>query len=285
MAYILWQGQIMKEATAQASLFDRGYQFGDGIYEMVRLYDGQFFALQKHLERLNKSAEKLDMTLPYTSAELTHLLYQLIQKDHADNGNVYVQVTRGTSTRDHLYSRTETPILSAYLLPQKDHRQAHTSGIAAYVTEDIRWLRCDIKSLNLLGNVMAKRQAADHQCAEAVLHRDGMITEGASTNIFLVNNGTLYTHPANNFILDGITRQEVIDIAEERHINVVQEPFPKEVLAHADEAFLTGTTIEIMPIHSFTGDVHVTLPIGPVTKRIQEAFTARIGIATTNTSS
>ncbi len=276
MKHVLINDSIVPEAEAHVSYIDRGYHFGDGIYEVIRIYQGSFFALDPHINRLFDSAKKIDIALPISKQELMDRLDLLKEKEIVTNGSIYVQITRGAAERNHLYSREEQPILFGFALPDKSNEANETNGIAAYVTEDIRWLRCDIKSINLLGNVMAKRKASDHDCGEAVLYRENAVTEGSSSNLFLVNNQTLYTHPANNLILNGITRQEIIAVAAELGIDIVEEPFPKEVLAHADEAFVTSTSIEITPIHTFKGDVEATLTVGPITKKLQQALKERI---------
>jgi D-alanine transaminase len=141
---------------------------------------------------------------------------------------------------------------------------------------DIRWLRCDIKSLNLLGAVLAKQEAADQGCQEAILVRDGIVTEGSSTNIFIVKNGTLQTHPANHLILHGITRKLTLKLADELAIPVNETPFTPRELLEADECFLTSTTMEITPIVRVDGNTIGTGEPGPVTRRLQESFERRI---------
>lgn len=276
MNHVLFNDSIVPESNAVISYNDRGYHFGDGIYEVVRVYEGAFFTLDPHIDRLYESAKQIDMTLPFSKQTLKTNLEAYKNKEQLENGSIYIQITRGVAERNHLYSREEDPVLLGFVLPERAPSNDQTTGIAAYVTADVRWLRCDIKSINLLGNVMAKRKATDHKCGEAVLYRETAVTEGSTSNLFLVNNGTLYTHPANNLILNGITRREVIAVAHELGIDVVEEPFPKEVLAHAEEAFITSTSIEITPVHSFKGDVEASLTVGPVTKKLQLAFKQRV---------
>ncbi|WP_059103264.1 D-amino-acid transaminase [Shouchella shacheensis] len=276
MKYAILDDHIVPEEEVKIQLMDRGYHFGDGIYEVVRLYNGSFFAMDAHLERLFSSAAKLDMDIPFTQEKLVNLSTELVKKEALHDGAIYMQLTRGATPRNHLYQRGEKPILTGFTLPAKPPVEDQKQGISAYVTDDIRWLRCDIKSINLLGNVMAKREASDHECGEAIMHRDGIVTEGSSSNLFLVNDRTLYTHPANHLILNGITRQQVIELAKKLDLQVVEEPFPKEVLAQADEAFVTSTSIEVTPITTFKGQVEASLSIGTVTRELQEAFASLI---------
>ncbi|MCM2674994.1 D-amino-acid transaminase [Alkalicoccobacillus plakortidis] len=270
MNYVLDNMNIVPESDAVIQTNDRSYHFGDGVYEVVRVYNQTPFQLDAHWDRLFQSAQKLDMNFTITADELTKATMDLLEKNQVKDGAIYIQVSRGASPRNHLYSREETPIITGFTMSAPPSKQQE--GIAAWVTDDMRWLRCDIKTVNLLGNVMAKREAADADCAEAILHRDGLVTEGSSSNLFLVNDGILYTHPATNLILNGITRQVVIKLATDAGFRVVEEAFPKDVLDHADEAFITSTTSEVTPIVEFKGQITAQMPIGPVTKKLQALF-------------
>ena len=276
MTYVLFNDSILDEADVAISYKDRGYHFGDGVYEVIRVYNEEFFTLDEHIDRLYESAAKIELAIPYEKEILKKLLHDYKTKVQTVNGSIYLQITRGVADRNHLYTKNEEPVILGFDLPDKGVSQKQEQGVAAYVTEDVRWLRCDIKSINLLGNVMAKRKAFDHDCDEAILYRDTGVTEGSSSNLFLVNNQTLYTHPANNLILNGITRQEIVAIASDLGLTVIEEPFPKEVLLHAEEAFISSTSLEIVPIHSFKGDIETTLNVGPVTKKLQHAFQERV---------
>ncbi|WP_017726982.1 D-amino-acid transaminase [Halalkalibacterium ligniniphilum] len=275
MERYLLNEQIVPKEKALIHLEDRGYHFGDGIYEVVRVYHGQPFALVDHLTRFKNSAKKLDIPIPFEMEKLEALIRQLIEANSVNQGTVYFQLTRGISPRNHLYNRTEVPVLTGYARPHPTNNHS-VDSVDVWLTDDIRWLRCDIKSINLLGNVLAKREASDHNCHEALLHRDGTVTEGSSSNLFLVSNDTLYTHPATNLILNGITRQLVMKLANQLDLSVIEEPFPKEVLKEADEAFITSTTMEVMPIRTIQGAEQATFNIGPVTKKLQQAFNEEI---------
>lgn len=272
MTYTLQDQQLVPREDAHVHIDDRGYYFGDGIYEVIRVYGGRPFAMEHHLKRLVSSSTKIDMELPYTEVKLTGLLNLLVEKNKLTDGLIYVQMTRGVEPRNHLYSRQSRPVLTGFTQSLLRNNEIQMNGINAWLTDDIRWLRCDIKTINLLGNVMVKREAADQQCQEALMQRDGFITEGSSSNLFLVKDHVLYTHPATNLILNGITRQLVIELAKSHQYKVVEEPFPVDVLAHADEAFITSTTMEITPIVSISGQVNTTYSIGPVTKDLQSKF-------------
>lgn len=272
MEYVLINQSILPKEEAHININDRGYHFGDGIYEVIRIYEQKPFALDLHLSRLASSAEKLDLPLPCPLEELKVLLLALVEKNSINNGTIYFQVTRGVAPRNHLYSRETKSTLTAFTQELASDKQLE-DGIQVWLTPDIRWLRCDIKTINLLGNVLAKREAADNQCQEAIMHRDRILTEGSSSNLFLVKDHVLYTHPATNLILNGITRQIVIQLAKNDGIDVIEEPFPFDVLEHADEAFITSTSMEITPINQVKGELTTTIPLGPVTKRLRNLFT------------
>ncbi|MDT8862507.1 D-amino-acid transaminase [Alkalihalobacillus sp. MEB130] len=272
MEYIIQNEKIIPKTEASIHFDDRGYYFGDGIYEVVKVYAGQPFAMDLHLNRLIESSKKLDITLPYSKEKITQFITTLIEKNSIQDGLVYFQVTRGVEPRNHLYSRESTPIFTAFTQPAQTLEDSQKNGIDVWLTDDIRWLRCDIKTINLLGNVMVKREAADNKCQEAILHRNGTITEGSSSNLFLIKDKVLYTHPATNLILNGITRQLIIDVAQKHDYSVVEEPFPVDVLEHADEAFISSSSVEITPIKAVYGQLSTTFPVGPVTKDLQKKF-------------
>lgn len=281
-SYVLYHDQIIKSGSIPVDPEDRGYLFGDGIYEVVFVYDRKPFAFNEHFERFEQSANKLELAMPYDVSTFKHLTEELITKNNIVNGMVYIQMTRGVAPRNHLYERNMQSVVTGFAksvsLDSIEKSQSH--GIQTYLTEDIRWLRCDIKSLNLLGNVMAKRKAADSDCQEAIQHRDGTVTEGSSSNVFIVKNGTLKTHPATNLILNGITRRVVLKIAENLQVPVVEKSFTVDELIEADEVFITSTTMEVTPVVQLKGNKEQTYKIGPVTAELQKQFKTQIQLNT-----
>lgn len=277
-SYVLYHDQIIQNGTIAVDIEDRGYLFGDGIYEVVLVYNRKPFALNEHFERFMQSAAKLELAMPYDLQTFKDLTQQLITKNNIENGMVYIQMTRGVAPRNHLYEREMQSVVTGFTksVSLDTIAAAQSNGIHTYLTDDIRWLRCDIKSLNLLGNVMAKRKAADFDCQEAIQHRDGTVTEGSSSNVFIVKNGTLQTHPANNFILNGITRQIVLKIADKLQIPVLEKPFTVEELLQAEEVFITSTTMEITPVTKLKGSGEQTYQIGSVTKQLQKEFKEQV---------
>ncbi|WP_209123064.1 D-amino-acid transaminase [Alkalihalobacillus sp. BA299] len=273
MDYVLYQNSIIPKDQLKIEMEDRGYMFGDGIYEVVRVYNGVPFTMQEHLERFEQSAAALDMSVPYHTAKITELIQSLIQKNNMNSGIVYFQLTRGIQPRNHLYSREIEPVLSGFSKPLETNIEWQQNGIDTWMTKDIRWLRCDIKTINLLGNIMVKREASDQDCHEALQHRDGIVTEGSSSNLFLVKENVIFTHPATNLILNGITRRVVLRLADEIGALLKEKQFTLEDLKQADEVFITSTTMEITPVRSIKGDITTSFDIGPWTKKLQEAFT------------
>ncbi|SEN23953.1 D-amino-acid transaminase [Lihuaxuella thermophila] len=275
---VLYDDQIIEREQARIDPEDRAYQFGDGVYEVIRVYYGQPFYMKEHLARLQRSATEIRMNLPYPLEQLEQRLLQLLQRSGLQEGNLYIQISRGTAPRNHAFPSNARPLTLAYTQPSPRPVKELSEGVSAITTEDIRWLRCDIKSLNLLGAVLAKQKAVDHGSKEAILVRDGIITEGSSTNIFIVKDGVLWTHPANHLILHGITRQITLQIADELQIPVKKQPFSKEELFTADECFLTSTTMEICPIIQIDGKPVKSGTPGPITRQLQQAFEKQIAL-------
>ena len=252
---------------------DRGYYFGDGIYEVFRIYNGRLFQEDAHLVRLARSAAELRIPLPYGLPEITGLLYKLLEEDPVEEGILYLQITRGAAPRGHAFPPEGTqPVLTAYCKPLPRNREKITGGIRIVSVPDIRWLRCDIKTLNLLGNVLAKQEAVERGADEAVLHRSGTVTECSSSNIMMVKDGTLWTHPADNLILPGITRQVVLEQARTLGIPVQEAAFTLEELYSADEVLITGTTTEVTPVILIDETPIAGGQPGPITRQLQREY-------------
>ncbi|MBO0323601.1 aminotransferase class IV [Muricauda sp. CAU 1633] len=269
---IFLNGELISSNEATISVFDRGFLFGDGIYEvMVQLENGLFYK-DAHLERLQQNLEKIG--IKYDVAEMESQLNPLLMANNLTNKSclIYMQVTRGVAPRKHAYPKDVAPTVLMYALPYS-LPHINTKSTYAILRSDNRWLRCDIKSTSLLGNVMANERAMEENADEAVLVRDGFITEGSHTNIFFVKSGKVYTHPANQLILDGITRKIVLKLCEELDIPLMEKAIGVDEIDGMDEAFLTGTTTQIASIaqlgeHSY----HAPDAIGKTTQKLQQAF-------------
>ncbi len=273
MEFALLNGSIIKRSEAKVDVEDRGYQFGDGVYEVIRIYNGKMFTVAEHLKRFVKSAEGIGITLPFTTLQLTEMLEELRIKNNLQTGNIYMQVTRGTAPRNHVFPTGDVaPTLVAYTIKVVRPLENLKSGVKAILTEDIRWLRCDIKSLNLLGNLLAKQKASEQGCFEAIQHRGQDVTEGSSSNIFIVKNGTVITHESNHLILKGITKDVILDLCNNNDIPVQERTFSLAELDEAEEVFLSSTTAEVMPVIEINGKKISAGVSGPITQKLQNLF-------------
>jgi D-alanine transaminase len=272
---ILFNDRFVSPEDVQVSFKDRGYYFGDGVYEVFRIYNGILFEKETHLARLERSAREVRISLPCRSAEIEARLERLVVVSGVTNGTLYMQITRGEAQRAHPFPMDATPVLMGYCTEVKRPTASMQDGITAVTVPDIRWLRCDIKSLNLLPNVLAKQEALDRGCGEAILHRNGTVTECSASNVMMVKNGTIYTHPADNYILHGITRTVLLKLAKQEGLPIEERPFTLAELNAADEVFICGTTVEVTPVIQVDGR---PLPAGPLTRRLQAALDRYIGV-------
>ncbi|MDO5374917.1 D-amino-acid transaminase [Staphylococcus rostri] len=273
MTKILVNDVLVEEQDAKVAYNDRGYNFGDGIYEYVRLYDNKLFTAKEHFERLLRSAQEIGLDIDYTVESLTELVRKLAEANGVTDGGVYMQITRGAAPRDHAFPTPPVaPVLTAFTKSYERPYEELKNGVSVVTTDDVRWLRCDIKSLNLLGNVLAKEYATKYNAEEAVQHRDGIVTEGASSNVYAIKDGVVHTHPANNLILNGITRRVIQWICDDENITFNEEPFTVEFLKAADEVIISSTSAEVMPVVTIDGEPVNGGQVGPITRQLQEGF-------------
>jgi len=269
---ILFNDQFIKRnQEAHIDIEDRGYQFGDGIYEVVRIYNGIPFRLDDHLDRFERSAQEIYLKLPMSKSETKIKITQLIEMNNLQNGTIYFQITRGVAPRNHAFPEQVIPVFIAYTKESPRPIEQFKNGIKTVTVEDIRWLRCDIKSLNLLGNVIAKQYAHVHQADEAIQIRDNTVTEGSSSNFYIIEKGTIYTHPADHFILKGITRIVIEEIAKNLGIPFEERLFSVKDIYRADEAFISSTTAEVTPIIQVNDRIIENGP-GPIVRALQAEF-------------
>lgn len=273
MTKVLLNDQFVDEQDATVSYQDRGYNFGDGIYEYVRIYNDKLFTPKEHFERLFRSAKEIGLDLDFTMEEIIERVRQLAKINNVSTGGVYLQVTRGVAPRDHAFPNPPVaPVLTGFVKAYDRPYEDLEKGVSVVTTEDIRWLRCDIKSLNLLGNVLAHEYAVKYNASEAIQHRDGIVTEGTASNAFAVKDGVVYSHPTNNLILNGITRQVITWICEDEDIEFKNEAFDVNFLKEADEVFISSTSIEVMPVVKIDGDTLNGGKVGNITRRLQKGF-------------
>lgn len=270
-------GKFTDHTEAMVSVADRGFLFGDGIYEVTRVINGRLFREKEHMQRLGEGLAGLKINLDSSEKEkISSVSRELLKKNNHDNGEaaVYLQVTRGAAwPRTHSFPNPPvepTVYVSTSLF--KPHTDLHQTGVDAITLPDIRWTRCNLKTVNLLPNTLAKQMAEDAGVNSALLVRDGVITESPNANIFGVKNDALYTFPASNYILSGITRLTVIEIAEKLGIPVHYTPVRAEELFELDELFFSGTTTDIQPVIFVDGKKISNGKPGPVVKMIQEEY-------------
>ena len=271
-------GAFVPLAEAKVSIEDRGFQFGDGIYEVIRTYHGRPFSLDAHLARLDRSARALNLTQPYSRADWTQHVLEGIKRAAYPEAKVYLQITRGVAPRDHAYSDDATP--TVVMTVREFHpldRSIQATGVDAMTTEDIRWGRCDIKSVNLLANVLARQQVKHAQVFEAILVNAGFVTEGAVSNVMVVQRGTVVTAPEGPRILSGVTRAVVLELALNEGLPVREQFVSQADLYAADEVFLTGTTVEVLAVVCIDGKTIGDGRPGPITQRLAASFARRVG--------
>lgn len=249
-------GEFMPMNEARVSPMDRGFLFGDGVYEVIPVYQRQVFEWPAHLARLKYSLKATSITNPLSDQAWLDMIEQLITRHEWANQFIYLQVSRGVQIpRDHLPAADLTPTVYAYTNPLKpvaDHILQH--GIKVISLEDIRWLRCDIKALTLLPNVMAKLQAQAAGVDDVILVRaDGSVSEGSASNLFMVKDQTLITPPNSHKILPGITRLVIEKLARRHHIDLIERDIQQDELNSADELWLTSSTKEALPITQLNG--------------------------------
>lgn len=268
-------GAFLPRDDAKLSVDERGVHFADGVYEVVRYFNTQPFTLDEHLDRLRRSLDGIG--LGYDPAPIADASDELVRRNKLADARVYWQVTRGHAPRDHVIDDHIAPTiyLSAEQAPRLAEHEA-LKTLTAITTLDDRWHNCWIKSLMLLPNTLAKTKAAKAGCGEALFVRDGRVTEGASTNAFAVFDGELYTHPADRYILEGITRNVVIDLAKALGIAVHEQAFTAADLPGADELFITGTGTLLAALTAVDGKPIADGRPGPITKQLWQAFLQRV---------
>lgn len=280
MLVIYLNGALIPYERAQVHIEDRGFLFGDGIYEVIRFYEGRTFLLKEHLDRLERSAREIRLALP-PRLEMERAIETMMTSNSLDDkdGTIYIQVTRGAAIpRTHHFPTPEvkpTALIIARESPRLD-ASLFEDGVSVITTPDERWGRCDIKSINLLPNVLAKQLATEADATEAIFVKNGYVIEGSSTNFFGVKDGVIYTCPEGKQILSGCTRSFVINLAREHGYEVREEALRLEDLANCTELFLTSTTFEALPIVSVDGRPVGNGKPGPVVTALHKAYTAVI---------
>lgn len=270
---VYYNGSFVEKSEICISPDDRGFLFGDGTYEVIRVYNRSIFRLTDHLQRLQRSLREIRMT-GVDLDDLAKVLNTLVKKNSGLSGNaaIYIQITRGIATRSHRFPATLCPTVYAAVSEAVIDPKLRKNGVKIILVPDQRWGRCDIKSISLLANVLAAEEAHRQDAYEAIFMREGLITEGTRTNIALVSGGTVRTHPLDHYILGGITRDIVLELCGKMQIPVSEQPFHQDQLLEADEIFIMGTTTEICPVIQVNDLIIRNGEPGPVTMKIQKAF-------------
>jgi D-alanine transaminase len=266
-------GRFMPLAQARVSVEDRGFQFGDGIYELIRTYDGRIYHLKDHLDRLEQSAKAIGLSVVYAGSRWKSILETAHARSGYPDAKLYIQITRGAAPRDHAFPkkshmsvivtvRTLTPLPS----------ELRERGASVITVTDLRWGRCDIKTTNLLPNVMARQKARTSGAFEALFVRDARVMEGAGSNLFAVIDGRIVTPPKGPAILPGITRDLLIAQARESGDPLIEKGITLKELLAAEEVFLTGTTTEILPVVKVDGKKIGNGRPGKTTRRLYQRF-------------
>lgn len=246
---IYLNGDFVPKNEASISPDDRGFNFADGVYEVIKYYGGKPFRFADHLERLKRSLHEISIGFEEFD-QLETVFQTLLERNglSGEDAGIYLQITRGSKTRIHHFPENISPTIyaAAFAFPSKTEQLE--SGVKVITTEDIRWLRCDIKSISLLPNVMAAQKAHEQNAVEAIFIRNRTVTEGSHSSFMAVKNGTVYTHPDSNLILPGITKKVVVEICKAHKIRLVEEAIPVSELANMDEMMIIGTGSEVTPV-------------------------------------
>jgi D-alanine transaminase len=249
VAIVYLNDSYLPAEEACIPVLDRGFIFGDGVYEVVPAYHGKLFRLDEHLTRLENSLAAVRIPNPHSRGQWQDILQSLVEKNGSGDQSVYLQVTRGPAKRDHALPQHPTPTVFAMSNPLVPPTQeVLDQGVAAITLDDIRWQHCHIKAISLLPNVLLRQQALEADAAEAILIRDGLATEGAASNLFIVLDGVLVTPPKGPQLLPGITRDLVLELAAKADIPHKEANIPQEDLLRASEIWLTSSTKEILPV-------------------------------------
>ena len=273
-----FNGRLLSKDDIRLSPDDRGFLFADGIYEVVRWYEGFFYDMNSHVTRLKRSLRELRINWSETDS-FPIFAGNLIKMNNLENqpAMVYLQVTRGAARRTHSFPSPEVPPTAySYAWGFMPDRYLMETGIKVMLKEDIRWSRCDIKSVALLPNTLSFQEAYENGLKECIFIRNGLITEGSHSNIFFVIDNTLFTHPESNHILSGITRKNILRLAQEAGIKIREEALPENRIRLIQEAFITNTSAELTPVIELGGNTIGDGVPGPVTKIIRDKFNNEI---------
>jgi len=270
---VFLNGKFLPIEEARVPVLDRGFIFGDGVYELVPVYSRVPFRLEEHLARLERSLAATRIRNPYSRAEWREIIAQLVAKQSFEDQGVYFQVTRGVARRDHAFPEDSTPTVFIMSNPLVNPpREAVERGVEAVSAPDNRWHRCDIKSISLIGNVLLRQLSAEAGAAETILFRDGMLTEAAACNVFVVRGGVIQCPPKTNLILPGITYDVVLELAQSAKLPLEVRAVSEHETRTADEIWVTSSSKEVLAIVTLDGKPVGEGRPGPVFRRMYELY-------------
>ena len=270
---VFLNGEFMPEGAARLPIFDRGLLFADSVYEGFGILDSQITDFEYHMNRLDRSLGELNIPSPMTRDDMLAAMMRLIEANGLVEGFLYLQITRGTGDRSYLYDDSYTPNIFAFTQPEKFPADSDPDPVALATVPDIRWARRDIKTTNLLGQVMAKQAAHLAGAYEALMIAPhGDITEAGSSSFFFIKDRKLYVRPVSNDILHGITRQTMLRVAEQHQLQIVETTYTLEQALAADEAFITAASIYVMPVGRIDDTVIGGGRTGPITAALRQSY-------------
>ncbi len=266
-------GEFMPLEAARIPVLDRGFIFGDGVYEVIPVYSGYPFRLEQHLRRLQNSLDAIKLANPMTLAQWARLARRIIRLNPWKDQSVYLQVTRGVAKRDHAFPKASVPTVFMMSNPlTTPPRKLVTGGVACITATDNRWLRCDIKSTSLLGNVLMRQRSAESGCIETIMFRDGFLSEASASNVFVVHGKTISVPPNNHLVLPGTTYDVVIELARKARIPLKLREIRDDEVRNADELWVTSATKEVLAVTRLDSQTVGTGKPGPVFKRMYRLY-------------
>ena len=266
-------GDFMPLENARVSVLDRGFIFGDGVYEVIPVYSRHPFRLPEHLARLRRSLDAVRLEAPLADSEWTRLVHQIIERNAAEDQAVYLQVTRGVARRDHAFPKNVEPTVFMMSSPlSTPSRELVEKGASAVTATDFRWLRCDVKVTSLLANCLLRQRSVDAGADEVVMFRDGYLTEGSSSNVFAVKAGVVLAPPKNHLVLPGITYDVVLELAAANNVPIDVREVTEDEVRGADELWLTSSSKEVLAITRLDGRPVGDGKPGPVFRVVYGAF-------------
>ncbi len=270
MTTVYLNGEYKPLSEASINVLDRGFTFGDGVYEVIPIFNRTIFRFDEHMQRLENSLKAIFMENPYPSSEWSSIFEKLIESGEQPEQSIYLQITRGVTERDHDISLAENPTIFAMSRPIQ--KKDLSDGINAITHEDIRWQYCDIKAITLLPSVLLRHKAKQQGAKEAILIRDGNITEGAASNVFVCKENEILTPPKNNHVLPGITRDLVVEILSDHKMSYSETTISEEDLLKADEVWVTSSTWEIVPVTQLNNKPVGTGEVGPLWQTVNQLY-------------